>query len=154
MVKKLSKEKKALAKLVKAANNMEIKNEEMATLSLKIHEVYANVIKKYLENPSVIQFNYLESLKARTKTCKTALEFGEIVKKDIDIMTAKADKTRIEEIEFAIAKKVFKDVVQGKGKEFEYGKDLSFKYDDQDIRYVGYFDNEKAKEETKNVIAS
>jgi len=154
MVKKLSKEKKALAKFVKAANNIEIKNEEMETLSLKIHEVYAKVIKKYLENTFVIQFNYLESLKARTKTCKTAAEFAEIVSKDIEIMSNKADKTRIEEIEFGIAKKVYRDVVQGKGKEFEYGKDLSFKYDDQDIRYIGYFDQEKAKEEAKNVIAS
>ena len=154
MVKKLSKEKKGLAKFVKAVNNIEVKSEEMETLSLKIHEVYANVIKKYLENPAVIQFNYLDNLKGRTKQCKTPEEFAEIVSKDIEIMEAKTEKSRIEEIEFAIAKKVFKDVVQGKGKEFEYGKDLSFKYDDQDVRFVGYFDAEKAKEEVKNTVAS
>ena len=154
MVKKLSKDKKALGKFVKSVNNIEVKSEEMATLSLKIHQVYANVVKKYLANPSVIQFNYLESLKERTKKCKTPEEFAEIVNKDIETMEGKAEKSAIEEIEYLMAKKVFKDVVQGKGKEFEYGKDLSFKYDEQDVRFVGYFDTDKAKEEVKNTVAS
>lgn len=154
MVKKLSKDKKSLAKFVKAVNKIEIKSEEMETLSLKIHKVYSDVVQKYLLTQSVIQFNYLENLKERTKKCKSPEEFAEIVEKDIELMENKTEKTRIEEIEYLMAKKVFKDVVQGKGKEFEYGKDLTFKYDDQDIRFAGYFDSEKAKEELKEQKAS
>jgi predicted Holliday junction resolvase-like endonuclease len=154
MVKKISKDKKALAKFVKAVNNLETVNEEMESLSLKVHEVYANVVKKYLSSVPVIQFNYLENLKERTKTCRTIYEFKAIVESDIAMMEAKTEKTRIEEVEYLMAKKVHSDVVLGKGKEFEYGKDLSFKYDDQDIRYLGFFDSEKAKEDlAKNAKA-
>ncbi|MFA5196362.1 MAG: hypothetical protein WC401_11245 [Bacteroidales bacterium] len=154
MVKKLSKEKKALAKLVKSINNMETTNEEMEALSLRVHEVYANVLQKYLSSVCVIQFNYLENLKERVKNCKSQQEFKVIVENDIEIMEAKNDKTRIEMIEYGMAKKIYRDVVQGKGKEFEYGHNLLFKYDDQDIRYAGFFDIEKAKEEAKNVLVN
>ena len=144
-VRKLSKDRQALANLAERANGIEIVDESMAELSLKIHEVYSKVITKYLDTEVVIQFNYLESLKTRSKLFKTKEQFRALVESDLEIMKAKGDKTRIEAIEYLMAKKVYRDVVLGKGKEFEYGQDLRFRYDDQEVRYGGYFDLDAAK---------
>lgn len=151
MVKKLSKDKKALAKFMKSVNEIEIKDEDMERLSLLIHEVYAKVVKKYINLQAVIQFNYLEDLKKRTKNCKTPKEFAKIVESDLTLMELKTNKTAIEQNEYLMAKKVYNDVVLGKGKEFEYGKDLTFKYDDQDIRFAGFFDVDKAQDQLKKL---
>jgi hypothetical protein len=156
MVKKLSKEKKALANFIKEVNKPTEIDEKMEPVKLRIHQVYSDLIKKYLADTVVIQYNYLENLKARTKKCATPEKFEAVVKGDLAFMEGIVEPTAIEQIEFKMAKKVYKDVVQEKGKEFEYGHDLSFKYDNQDIKYLGFFDLDQAKKEqdAKNVKAS
>jgi hypothetical protein len=155
MNKKEIKKKRALANFMKEVNNMTVIDEKMESVKLRIHQVYSDLIKKYLADTVVIQYNYLENLKARTKKCSTPEMFESVLKGDLAFMEGIKEPTPIEQIEFKMAKKVYKDVVQGKGKEFEYGHDLSFKYDNQDIKYLGFFDLDKAKkeQEAKNAKA-
>jgi hypothetical protein len=142
MKKKLSKKDQALADFMTATNGMEITSEEMLTLSLKVHKVYADVLKAYLASKPVIQFNYLENLKKRTALIKTTNDFRAIVESDLAIMKSKKDKTIIEQIEYAICKKIYNDAVNGNGEEFEYGKDVTMKYDNEDFTFKGFFNPE------------
>jgi len=143
MSKKLSKKDQALAKFIEATDNIEVTSEEMLTLMLKVHKVYADVLKNYLASKAVIQFNYLENLKKRTALVKTNEDFKAIVESDLMQMKAKKDKSVIEQIEYAICKKIHVDCVLGKGAEFEYGKDVTMKYDNEDIKFAGFFKPEE-----------
>jgi len=138
-------EREALLDLTNEANALEVQSEEMVGLGSKMHEVYATVIKKYLSTPAVIQFIYLEDLRKRCENVKTVDEFSTIVESDLNAMAERSHKnngfTKTEEIEYRIAKKVYKDVVLGKGKDFKYGK-LEFEYDDQKITFAGFIKNE------------
>jgi len=143
MGKKLSKKDQALANFIEATDKMEITSEEMLTLALKVHKVYAEVLGNYLASKAVIQFNYLENLKKRTALIKTAADFKAIVESDLAIMKAKKNKSTIEQVEYAICKKMYNDGALGKGEEFEYGKDITMKYDNEDIKFAGYFQPEE-----------
>lgn len=138
-MKTLSKKDQALANFMKAADELEVESEEMLTLALKVHKVYAGVLKNYLESKPTIQFNYLENLKKRTAHVKTAEHFAGIVKSDLELMKERKGKTFIENIEYAICKKVYNDVVLGKGEEFQYGQDVTMQYDNEDIKFAGFF---------------
>jgi len=139
MPKELSNEKKALANLVERINDNEIVNEEMGVLSLRIHKVYSDAIKNYFGSKAVVQFNFLEFLKGFSKNVKSPNDFEKIVADIIEQFKAKETLTWIEQNEYAMAKKVYRDVCLGKGKEFEYGKELKADYDDQEIRFAGFF---------------
>lgn len=142
----MNKENKALANLVEKANSLKIENDEMETLSLKIGELYHNTLKKYFDCEPVIQFNYLEDLKKRTASVKSLAEFKEIVGKDIETMETRRSEngklTKIEETEYRIAKKVWRDVCLGRGKDHDFS-DIKVNYDDQEIRFAGFFSPEE-----------
>jgi hypothetical protein len=144
---KSTRKKRILANFMKEANKQQEINPKMESVCLRIHQVYSDLIKKYLADPVVIQYNYLENLKARTKKCATPEEFESVVRADIEIMTHIEQRTAIEDMELEMAQKVYADVVEEKGLEFEYGHDLSFKYDNQDIKYLGFFDLDEIKKE-------
>lgn len=142
-MKKLSKKDQALADFIEKADNIEVVSEDMLTMSLKMHKVYADVLHNYLASKPTIQFNYLENLKSRTKDVKSIEEFRTIVESDLAQMKAKNNKSTIEQAEYAICKKVYRDVVQNKGEEFEFGKDVTMKYDNEDIVFKGFFNPEE-----------
>lgn len=141
---------------MKEVNEQKPIDEKMESVCLRIHQVYSDLIKKYLADKIVIQYNYLENLKARTKKCSTPEMFESVVRGDITFMEGNPERTEIEQMELEMAQQVYSDVVEGNGKEFEYGHDLSFKYDNQDIRYIGFFDAEQARKEkeTRNAKAN
>lgn len=147
-MKELKKENKVLAEFVKQANDLEIVNEDMASISLKIGEVYTNAIKKYFAADAVIQFNYLEDLKTRSAKVKTAEEFKEIVQSDLKAMKQRlldnGNLTKIEDAEYRMARKVWNDVCLGKGKDHDFS-DIKINYDDQEIRFAGFFSPDELK---------
>jgi len=137
----VSEEKKKLVDVIDKINKIEIKDEAMADMSLKIGKVYKDVIKKYFNCIPVIQLNYLEDLKKRTKTVKTPDEFKDILENDLYVMQNRQNPSKYEQIEFLIAKKVHRDVVQGKGKNNDFS-DIHADYDGQDIKFGGFFSEE------------
>lgn len=141
------KEKKALADVVERANELEIVNEGMASISLKIGEVYHNIVKKYFATEVVIQFNYLEDLKKRTANVNTPEDFKAIVERDLKEMKRRAAEkplTKIESAEYRMACKVYNDVCLGKGKDHDFSN-IKINYDDQEIKFAGFFSPEELK---------
>ena len=144
----LKRENKVLAEFAKQANELEIVNEDMASISLKIGEVYYNTVQKYFASEVVIQFNYLEDLKKRTENVKTTEEFKAIVESDLKLMKRRlldnGKLTKIEDAEYRMARKVWNDVCLGKGKDHDFS-DIKINYDDQEIRFAGFFSPEELK---------
>ena len=139
---KLSKEKQVLANFAKAVDEIEIINEPLAELGGRVHKVYSDVLHQYLSSPAVIQFNFLEYLKKETKDITTPQEFGDKISALLKQIKAKKDKTPTELIEHKILKRIYNDVVLAKGEIFDYGKEVHANYDNEDIKFLGFFNPE------------
>jgi hypothetical protein len=139
---KLSKDKQVVADFFKAVDEIEIINEPMAEVGGRVHKVYRDVLEEYLASPAVIQFNFLEYLKRESKDFATPKEFGDKVRELMKIMKAKKEKSRTELIEFKILKRIYNDVVLAKGDIFDYGKEVHARYDNEDIKFLGFFNPE------------
>ena len=139
---KLSKKNQVTADFFKAVDDIEIINEQMAEVGGRVHKVYRDVLEEYLASPAVIQFNFLELLKRESKNFSTPQEFGDKVREYLKMMKDKKEKTRTELIEFKILKRIYNDVVLAKGDVFEYGKEVHARYDNEDIKFLGFFNPE------------
>ena len=148
MKKELSKKQQVTADFFKAIDEIEIINEPMAEVGGRVHKVYRDVLDEYLSTRVVIQFNFLEYLKTYTKDCKTPVEFKEKVIALLNQMKEKKDKTPTEIIEHKMLKRIYNDVVLAKGEIFEYGKDITAKYDNEDIKFLGFFNPEDKPQAT------
>lgn len=107
------------------------KLESFMQMLMKTKEVYNRILQEYFKTPAVIRMIYMDHFKVMTKEVKNVEELKAIMEKELALMRAKADLTPIEKIEFRLAKKIYKDVVEGKGLEFDLSKPLSYSYDGQ-----------------------
>lgn len=113
--------------------------EEFVKMSLRMKKIQDDVLNDYFSTPAVIRFNYLEHIRTITKERKVSTldEFTQVMEKEIQIMKEAAKVrafTKIEKLEFRLAKKIVQDVILGQGEEFSFGKDLIYHYDDQEIK--------------------
>jgi hypothetical protein len=110
-------------------------NEELLHMSLQMRKIQDDVLNRYFTNSDVIKMNYLEHIKAHTKQITSKEEFKDWLESEMKRMKSKGSKfTHIERIEYRMIRKVYEDVIEDKGEEFSFGKDLVYQYDDNEIK--------------------
>ena len=110
-------------------------NEELLHMSLQMRKIQDDVLNRYFTNSDVIKMNYLEHIKAHTKQITSKEEFKDWLESEMKRMKSKGSKfTHIERIEYRMIRKVYEDVIENKGEEFSFGKDLVYQYDDNEIK--------------------
>ena len=107
------------------------KVESFMQMLMKTKEVYNQVLQDYFNTAAVVRLIYIEHFKAITKNVHNIEELKVIMDKELALMQEKTDLTRIERIEYRLAKKIYRDVIEGKGAEFDIEKPLSYNYDGQ-----------------------
>jgi len=99
---------------------------------LKMKEIYNNILQEYFRTPACIRLIYIENrFKPMTKGVTSIEELKDLMSKELEMMKAKPNLTPIEKIEYRLAKKIYRDVVDGFGKEYDIRKPLTYAYDDQ-----------------------
>ena len=126
----LTKEEYEAAEVVAKFND----NEELKHMALQMRKIQDDVLNRYFTNPDVIKFNFLEHIKAHSVNITSKEEFKTWLEEERNRMKAKGDKfTKIERIEFRMLNKIYKDIIDNEGQEFDFGRDLVYQYDDQEI---------------------
>jgi hypothetical protein len=118
-------------------NMNEFQKEEFISMQLKMRKIQDDVLNKYFTNPATIQWNVLESIRGVASSCSTLEQFKSVLDKNIENITntmMERKLTYIEEVEYRFIKKIYRDVIVGKGKEFSADKDLIFQYDQHEIK--------------------
>lgn len=110
----------------------EEEKESFMQMLMKTKQIYNTVLQEYFAQPAVVRLIYMENrFRPLTKEIKSIEELKEFMAKEIEMMKSKQNMTNIEKIEFRLAKKIYRDVVDGKGNEFDIMKPLSYNYDGQ-----------------------
>ena len=109
----------------------EEKVESFMQMLMKTKEIYNQCLQDYFNTAAVVRLIYMEHFKLMTKDVKSIDELKAIMDKELEMMKTKPDLTRIEKIEYRLARKIYHDVVEGKGLEYDIEKPLSYNYDGQ-----------------------
>lgn len=110
-------------------------NEELTHMALQMRKIQDDVLNRYFTNSDVIKMNFLEHIKAHSKDINSKNEFKEWLESEKERMKAKGEKfTRIERIEYRMLNKVYRDIINDEGEEFDFGKDLVYQYDETEIK--------------------
>lgn len=110
-------------------------NEELLHMSLQMRKIQDDVLNRYFNNSDVIKMNYLEHIRNHTRGLSSKEEFKYWLEAEMRRMKSKKGKfTHIERIEYRMINKVYKDVINDEGLEFDFGKDLVYQYDDKEIK--------------------
>ena len=128
------KEEKILTSVAKATFESVELPEEQYDMIQKINKIYHDTLKKYMETKEVVEFNFLEFLKIQTVGISTKEEFKSLMLTIIETIKTKEKRTQIENYELSLARKIYRDVVLGQGKNFEYDK-LEVDYDGQKVEF-------------------
>jgi len=108
--------------------------EEWVQMQLRMRKVQDDVLTEYFQTPAVARHNYLMGLKGKVSSITELEDFKKLLENELEKMKNKKDKfTKIERIEYRFCKKIYNDVVLGKGLEFDFNKDMIYNYDDQEI---------------------
>ncbi|MCK9575882.1 MAG: hypothetical protein WC143_08200 [Eubacteriales bacterium] len=114
----------------------EEQKESFMQMIMKTKEIYNNVLQEYFSTPAVVRLIYMENrFRLLTKEIKSIDELKDFMIKELDMMRSKENMTRIEIIEYRLAKKIYRDVIEGKGKEIDFNKPLSYNYDEQKMEF-------------------
>jgi hypothetical protein len=105
--------------------------ESFMQMLMKTKEIYNQCLQDYFNTAAVVRLIYIEHFKSMTKDVKSIDELKVIMDKELEMMKTKPDLTRIEKIEYRLARKIYYDVVEGKGLEYDIEKPLSYNYDGQ-----------------------
>jgi len=110
-------------------------NEEIIHMTLQMRKIQDDVLNRYFSNPDVIKMNYLEHIRAHTNEIHSKADLKEWIENEKARMKEKGEKfTRIERIEYRMLNKVYKDIIEDQGEEFDFGRDLVYQYDDMEIK--------------------
>jgi hypothetical protein len=99
----------------------------------RLNFVYKEVLEKYMQTKAVVEFNLMVEIEKVALSCKTLDEFGEYLNKAIQELTSKTP-TRIEKIELQLIKRIYRDVVKGKGQLYD-GNKIATYYDGQKVEF-------------------
>ena len=124
--------------------------EDYLQMSLRMKYIQDTVLDEYFSTPAIVRFNYLEHLRQHTKKFSTLEQFKEFLEQEREMMKNVGRAfTKIERIEYRFLNKIYKDVILKQGQEFELGKKLEYKYDEQNIVVdpITFKEEEEEKEE-------
>jgi len=127
---------KVLETMDKQINETVDMTEELYEMKGRINLVYLDVLDKYMNTKAVVEFNFLEFLKAQTKNIDTREKFETLMATIISEMEEVEPKTTVLKWELKLAKRVYNDVALAKGKLFQFQNEkIKVKYDGQDVEY-------------------
>lgn len=108
--------------------------EEQYDMIQKMNTIYHETLQKYMNSKAVVEFNFLEFLKTQTKGITTKKEFESVMMTIIETMQTKPNRSKTENYEYSLARKIYKNVVLGQGKNYEYDK-IEVDYDGQKVEF-------------------
>jgi len=108
--------------------------EEYLQMCMRMKKVQDDVLTEYFMTPAIIRYNVLENMKVFTKEISNLAEFKEFLQDQLAEMKETYSKfTRIERIEYRFIKKIYRDVVEKEGLEFNLDEKMIYNYDDNEI---------------------
>ena len=110
------------------------KNEDWIQMSMRMKKIQDDVLTEYFMTPAIIRYNVLESMKEFTAEISTLEQFKIFLEDQLEEMKKSYHKfTRIERIEYRFIKKIYRDVVEKQGDEFNLDEKLVYRYDQNEI---------------------
>lgn len=126
-------EEKVLTAVAKATfENVEMPEEQYDMIQ-KINKIYHDTLQKYMNAKVVVEFNFLEFLKTQTVGITTKKEFESVLLTIIETMKQK-NRSQTENYEYALARKIYRDVVKGQGQNYELDK-IKVDFDGQPVEF-------------------
>jgi|AntAceMinimDraft_18_1070375.scaffolds.fasta_scaffold01805_6 predicted nuclease with TOPRIM domain len=111
-----------------------VKREDYLQMCMRMKKVQDDVLTEYFMTPSIIRYNVLENMKHFTKEISTLPQFKIFLEDELAKMKKTYNKfTRIERIEYRFIKKIYRDVVEKQGEEFNTTEKLIYNYDQNEI---------------------
>lgn len=115
----------------------EEERESFMQMLMKTKQIYDTVLQDYFNQPAVVRLIYMENrFRPLTKGIKSIEELKVFMEQELEMMKSKTNMSNIEKIEYRLAKKIYRDVVEGKGNEYDIRKPLSYNYDGQKIEFA------------------